>query len=606
MTTRTPYPIEGYSRPASISPLGLIVKVYGETGELLVDKDFNRVQAPAGLVNDLVHAFVKATGSDGRWRSKATVQNAASFTGRFATDIARGNPKITSMREFSAEMWWQWRIQKTERTRWPGQVNMARCLLYEVDSLPDTTRRALAARTKKPKNRLYQAYSIAEYRRIYAAAWRNVRHAKQRLYKNHSILQQYHKGQEPNDNPRLLIRKKQWSKGQVLDYMMVTGCFPDNSVPEHRNMEFKKLFGITEHGAITQAIFASTNEIFSLLILFACERGFNLSVMNGLTADPFFADIGKPVQVITVHALDKPRRGPAGRYSSVSLAGKAARIWKFAHEITQPARDYFTAISQPTDALLLGRVLSRSSVDGLFKRDWTECRGIAKSWQKKAGIFADDGTPIVIDFRRLRLTEQVINQQANQNSEAVSESIYRRPDPYTQEMARETILHGQLDAVFDASALVTIRSLQPDEIALAMNDPSLLADKLGVSVARTKQLLKGNLDTATVACIDFMDSPFVSKGSPCTATFLKCFSCKNAVATPGHLPRLVTLLNALDEIASAVSESVWLSDYKDVRAQLSILLTQYATEPELQDARSKARADDVKAIKALLKRKFDV
>lgn len=605
MTTSAAYPAKGYSRPPAISPSGMTVTVFGESGEFFGDFSFENVDAPQRLVSDLVKAFAKATSSDGRWRSKSSVKIAAAQLRYFAADIAQNNPDIQVMNDFTPDMWWQWRTKVEKRTRWPGQVNLVRCLLYEVESLQDTTRRALAGRAKKPKNRLYQAYSYAEYRRIYAAAWRIVRQARRRISANVTVLQQFREGREPKDALSLTIRRSEWTRGRLLDHMITKGTFSDYQVTGQRMSEIRSLLGVIEGGSVIQAIFATTTEVFSILVLLVCERGFNLSVMNELMADPSVSDYGSTRPKITVQALDKPRRGSAARFFSASFAGKAARIWNVAHEITQPAREHMATKGQPIDKLLLGRVTEGQVLHSLFKSDWSQCRSTARTWQRGTKLLMDDGTPLVIDFRRLRLTEQVINKRSNQNSEHVSETVYRAPDPQTKYLARDIILQGQANALADASAVISVRAIKSREIELSKTDPSSFAKQLGISTARLKQLLKGALDTATMSCVNIKSSPFAAKGSPCAASFLMCFSCQNAIATPRHLPRLVTLIDALDEISSAVSEAVWRSDYMEVRAQISNLLAQYATEAELLEARTHVKQEDIDMMQALLSRRFD-
>ncbi len=546
MTKSATYPADGYSRPPAISPSGMTVTVFGEAGEFFGDFSFENVDAPQSLVTDLVRAFAKATSSDGRWRSKFSVKVAAKQLRYFATDIAQNNPEILAMRDFTPDMWWQWRTKVENRTRWPGQVNLVRCLLYDVESLQGTTRRALAARTRKPKNRLYQAYSYAEYRRIYAAAWRVVRQAKRRIAANVAVLQQFREGKEPKDTVSLTIRRSKWSRGRLLDHMITKGTFSDFSVTGKKMSEIRSLLGVIDGGSVIQAIFATTAEVFSIVVLLVCERGFNLSVMNELTADPYVADSSNTRRTITVQALDKPRRGPTARFFSASFAGKAARIWNVAHEITQPAREHMAIKGQPVDKLLLGRVTEGHVLHSLFKSEWSQCWGTARTWQRHTNLLMDDGTPLVIDFRRLRLTEQVINKQSNQNSEHVSETVYRAPDPQTKDIARDIILQGQANALADASAVISVRTIKSRDIELSKINPSLFAKQLGISTARLKQLLKGALDTATMSCVDIRNSPFAAKGSPCVASFLMCFSCQNAIATPHHLPRLVALIDALD------------------------------------------------------------
>lgn len=603
MTTQAQFPGAGYSRPNVEAADSLTHTVYGESGELFGEFDFSDIEAPRQLISDLVTAFRSGTGSTGRWRSKSSVKEAASFVRRFAVDLASDNPELESLSALSAEIWWAWRTKIKARTRWPGQINMARCLLYEFQGLNPTTRKALSRREKKPKNRLFEAYSVKEYRRIYAAAWATVRSARWRIRANLADLDAYRQGQEPPDASTLPIKKEPWSRGRLLSYIAEHGRFPGGHMPHNRIDQFRELLRIENAGSAAQALYASTAEVFAGIVLLVCERGFNLTVLNELTATPHEAD-AEPGNT-TVHALDKPRRGPDARFFSSSFSGKAGRIWRAVAEITQPSRDFLESKGEPTDILLLGRVLEGSSGGKMFKSDWSQCRGTAETWQKMSGLTDDNGAPLTIDFRRLRLTEQVVNRRSNQNSDRVSEAIYRRPDEQTKKIARGVILQGQMDALADAKAVVAVRAVGQNEISQAQLDPKPLAKKLNVSVARVKQLLNGEMDTVVTACADITKSPFGENGEVCPASFLRCLECKNAVATPRHLPRLVLLHEAISALASAVSEAVWIADYKAIHEQLSSLLTNYSTPAERSEARSHATEADREAIRQLLDRRYD-
>lgn len=601
MANQAQFPKSNYSRPKAMSIDSLALNVIGEAGETLAELDFSNLNVPRLIVSELVTALERGTSSSGRWRTKASVEGAASMLRSFSKAIAIANPELKTMADFSPEMWWVWRSAVHRRTRWPGQVNLARCLLYEVDNLMPTTRRALAAREKKPKTRLYESYSVAEYRRIYAAAWAMVRAARQRIRSNLAILESYRNGQEPDDAPSLPIKGVQWTQGQLLDYIhrhgVLPGKIPGSSVPS-----FRKLLNTPSHGYMTQEVFASSVEVLAGIILLVCERGFNLSVLSGLTSQPHNADI--KLDNVTVHALDKPRRGPEARYFSSTFTGKAGRIWRVLQEITQPARDCLAFLGQPTDTLLIGRA-SGSVPSKIFKFDWEQHPGLTVVWQRLSGLKTDSGEPLVIDFRRIRLTDQVANKRANQNSDRVSESVYRQPDAQTHEVARGVILQGQLDAVSDARAVMTVRAITAEEQANARIDPEALAAGLNVSTSRVKQLLDGKFDTVVTACKDIKQSPFAEPGHVCPASFLSCFGCKNAIATPNHLPRIVLLHDAISEMSSVVSNAVWFADYKAVFDQLSLLLESYSTLPERIEARGKATANDKKMIRQLLDRRYD-
>jgi len=102
----------------------------------------------------------------------------------------------------------------------------------------------------------------------------------------------------------------------------------------------------------------------------------------------------------------------------------------------------------------------------------------------------------------------------------------------------------------------------------------------------------GTLDTATGACLDFTHSPFSPPGRPCTASFLDCLACRNAVATRRHLPRLAWLHRALDELRGTVDAAVWAQDWRTHFLRLAALLEDNTTKAERDAAvRSVSDAD---------------
>src|SRR6185437_9504486 len=107
-----------------------------------------------------------------------------------------------------------------------------------------------------------------------------------------------------------------------------------------------------------------------------------------------------------------------------------------------------------------------------------------------------------VSLRWLRRTVQVlIRREPAQNSEQTHESAYVLRDPATLPEAEQVTAQGLTDAVSHARATVKMRML---------------------------------LDTATGACLDFSNSPSGLPGL-CTASFLDCLACPNAVATRRHL-----------------------------------------------------------------------
>ena len=113
-----------------------------------------------------------------------------------------------------------------------------------------------------------------------------------------------------------------------------------------------------------------------------------------------------------------------------------------------------------------------------------------------------DGMEPQVSLRWLRRTVQVlIRREPAQNSEQTHESAYVLRDPATLPEVEQVTAQGLTDAVSHARATVKMRML---------------------------------LDTATGACLDFSNSPSGLPGL-CTASFLDCLACPNAVATRRHL-----------------------------------------------------------------------
>ena len=77
----------------------------------------------------------------------------------------------------------------------------------------------------------------------------------------------------------------------------------------------------------------------------------------------------------------------------------------------------------------------------------------------------------VSPLRRLRLSEQVLNQRARQNTDSVSEDVYRHRDSSAPRHRRRDDYRGQQDALDHAQATVSVRTLTAAEVAEARRDP---------------------------------------------------------------------------------------------------------------------------------------
>ncbi|WP_264032881.1 hypothetical protein [Mycolicibacterium gilvum] len=513
-------------------------------------------------------------------------------------------PEVHSIADFGPEVWWAWRAAKESQSRWPGQVNLMRTVLSESPRLPDTTRKAMRAKAVKPRKRLPEndSYSRDEFGRIRSAAKGEVRQALRRIRTNTERLHQYREVGDVGDGITFKVGGSRWSTGSLLEYLSRNGMLPSQYLANR--VVLKGCFDLAGVSNPAQALFPSIREIYCLMVLLVCERGFNLSVMDNLTVTSFRASDGAGEDSVYTVNTDKPRRGTK-RYSAEILAGEAGKLWENAVRLTEPCRTALAALGTPSEKLLIAHRHKNLTNEGPFRQEWLTA-GIGDHYMSDAGLLADDGTPLRVSLRRLRLSEQVLNQHARQNSESVSEDTYRSPDPATAEGAADTIIDGQDDAVAHARATIAIRSLSAAEVIAARRDPETAATQLGIPVPTLKLLLAGDLDTATTACTDFLNSPFAATaGEPCPASFFACFTCTNAVITPAHLPRLVTLLDALDNVATLVAPARWETNYRDHYVRLRAILDQNATNAEIGDARRHVTDADREVVTALIGRNLD-
>lgn len=596
-STSAALPPAKYARPSLVDGAVRQVNFVDPDGRSKVF-DFTDIPAAPTLLDDLVRAFASGVAPGGRWQSVATAEAVAGTVKHLARYLTEFHPNVVSLADLNAEVWWAWRSEKEQNTRWPGQVTMMRALLSEATALPQSTRRAMRAKAVKPRKRLptNDAYTQEEFADIRTAANQRVNQALRRIKANTEVMQRYLDGDEPADAHSFRVQGTRWTVGSLLAHLSRTGMMPSQYLAWAVSQ--KSCFDLRGVANPAQALFPSIDEVQCLMVLLVCERGFNLSVMNSLTVDSFRASDPATEEPVHTVGVDKPRRG-SRRYSNEILAGEAGKLWERAFTLTQPCREALASLGRPTDKLLVAHRHKNLKSDGPFRTEWmSACLGTSSAGRAATGP--------TWTFRRLRLTEQVLNQTARQNTETQSEDIYRRPDPLTAEAASATITAGLNDAVAHAHASIHVRAMNSSEVEQARQNPEAVAAALNVPVHTLKLLLAGHLDTPTAACTDFFGSPFADEaGQPCPASFFACFACGNAVVTPRHLPRLVVLLDALDDIATVVTPSRWDRDFAEHYARLRTVLTTNATTAEIIQARGVARDEDREMVCQLLNRRLD-
>lgn len=580
-------PAAGYRRPDRLDPAGLVVSVIGTDGQEAGPFDFSQAPPHGQVRQQLISAFIAATGPDGRWRSTATMGTAHRTTMAFLRSLDRLGISVTTLADFGPEHWWTWRADREARNRWPGQVNIMRVLLKEAPDVGTLTRRAISQRTHKPRKRLYDSYSVAEFEAIRRRSGELARACEARISANVAALERHRDGQ-PDDGSLVPYDGSDLSRGALLERLVRDGRLRFGRGAHEAARQAAVVLGTGDLHP-THALYPTRVELLSVMAALVCDRGYNLSTLESMVVPDTASGPGG--EEVLVSHLDKPRRGHR-RYFTNSFSGPHARTLRTALTITAPARECLAHLGYPTDRLLIAGT-SCGVTDHpttLFVTDRFTSGGAVRRWDKVADLRSDDDELLHLHLGRLRLSEQVINRKSSQNSAAVSEDVYRRPDALTARLHQDVILDGQAEAVEHARDTVQLRYAP--------------VQNLGLPTETARAVRSGQLDTAASACLDFTHSPFTPAGQPCSASFLMCLACPNAVATPAHLPRLVLLREAFDNLAS-VDPARFDARYRAHRDRLRHLLESSTTLADRDTARDGATDADREVIERLLRRDLD-
>ncbi|MCA2337894.1 hypothetical protein JF776_20820, partial [Mycobacterium avium] len=296
------------------------------------------------------------------------------------------------------------------------------------------------------------------------------------------------------------------------------------------------------------------------------------------------AEVGGPaIYTVTLH---KPRRGTAGQYMTNNLVDTGRRspggVLTQILGLTAPVRAAASAAGHDSARLMV--YAGRPHPGGVDFFSGVDSRiGVVMRFADKSGLTDDTGAPLHVSLRRLRRTVQVLYRAPRQNSDTTHESTYVLGDRHARDDAHNIVADGLTEAIANAQAQLQARWIADHDQAPQHAD-----------------------DTAVCSCTDYHASPYSEPGAACSASFLLCFACPNAVAERRHLPRLVTLLDALERIRSAVDHDAWQIDWMPHWARLSTLLQDNTTTAERDHARRKATEHDRELVAALLERRLDV
>ncbi|MDT2006895.1 hypothetical protein FXW78_54630 [Rhodococcus opacus] len=590
---RAALPGAGYTRPSSLDPTGLIVTVFGESSGVEGTFDFTTLPGSIELRRAFAAALDRKSGPSGTWRSGETCRNGYWALRAFLEYLGTRDDAPSSTAEISPAIWAAWRLSLPNNHTARNRLALLRTVLPLVQGLPADTLTAIDRRIPQSPHPTEIAYSYDRFEQIRSQAAATFNTALVRIRGNREHLRRWYAGEYASGST-------DWVIGEALDAILRTGDVPrygGRADVLHRHAHVLGGRGADKTWA---RLFLTGPEAFALAVLLVASEGWNRSVLHRMHVpghDPAVGDDEFDIQLVEIH---KRRRPVRLRYTSNNLVDTGpdspGRLMRHAIEATELARQTLELLGRPTGQLLVSR--RTGTPDDPF------CLGIpgpsvVARWSIDAGLSTPKGTPLRVSLRRIRRTVQVlIRKQPAQNTEETHDSVYMLRDPASRAEAQQTIAQGLTDALDHAHTVVKMRIMLGDnanELIELSDDPDL-----------ARAIQRGDMDTATTACADFFDSPFTDEpGQPCTASFLWCLRCENAIVTRRHLPRLVYLHRGLNELRGTVDQAVWDQDWREHFHRLHLLLAEHTTTTEQAVALRAISDTDRTLIDRLLHRRLD-
>jgi hypothetical protein len=593
---RAVLPPAGYQKPSNLSADGLAVTLTGEDGTDHGIFDFREAPGPERLKLQMIAAFGAASATTGTLRRPKTCRSYAAVLKRFLAFAADRHHPVTCVEEITPGVWAQWLLSGGNKS---GQGGIRR-LLREADGLPEAARAAIEIRHTKPGPVTSVAsYTAADFKRIRSAAAKAVNEIELRIAGGVALLERWRAGE-------ITAGTGEWRLGSLLDQLSGTGDLPRyrcGKFTEQVRADLRPVPG--GFIGLLRMLYPTAVELGAVATLLICEEGWNLSVLEEMNIPDQRPDGGVGDVAIHRTELVKWRRPRSNRFASNNLLdlgpGSAGRAMRQVLAITSHARQAIAAEGIVTRRLLVARRFVRNGRNGLA---WAigAPEHCVEEWGKTLGLRSGDGPDLlVVSPRRLRRSHQTLYGGTRQNTQRIHEDVYLLRDEHVRAEAGGVIAQGLQDAADHAAAAVRMRMLPapaPGE------SPEGFAGRTGIPADRLQDLDAGRLDTATGACLDFEHGPFTPAG-PCSASFLLCFACDNAVAVPSHLPRIIYLHEAITGLRSAVGATVWNLDWAGHYARIGDLLDTHTSSAERDQLRGRLTDRDRRLLDDMLARRLD-
>lgn len=532
--------------------------------------DFSGTGLGSSLESFFVTVFDDVAGPLGTTRSIQAARMHAWGLRSLMHALARIRPVPTAPASFPRSAFLETRLQVG-----PRQYDRLRfALRRRADQFSPDVRELLHARgSKRPPDGQTSGLSASELDRVLDAARADVRAARDRIRPNLHELERWRRG--VINDPVLALRLR------LLDGIATTGDCPryDNGLQHTRML---REAGFKNGAGALSSVFLTAHDAVAFGILLVGLTGHNMSTLESMRTPLHHASDkpDSPDDAIVAKAL-KPRRGKSRAAMTISAFNtpdatasrgrtgdlrNAHNVFALLEALTAPARNVSGAdhlFSWVSHARAHGIVHS-TIVQGTKVRP--------QNWASGHGILADDGTPLELTFRRLRLTFVTARDRPVAHSRRTLRQTYQAKN--TRELHKYQLLVATVldEQVRVAQSTHHSAFLSEADLVRLSVDPASGAKVLGLPVRVAERLLTGNLDTVLTACVDNENGPH--NDGPCRASFLLCAGCPCAVAMPTHWPMLVATHRRLLQHRDAMTEIDWARRFGEATARLTQLIDQ--------------------------------
>lgn len=367
--------------------------------------------------------------------------------------------------------------------------------------------------------------------------------------------------------------------------------------------------------ALADKAFVMREDVIAMQVLLVALTGWNVEVIKDLPVEHRIID-GLAVEL----EVTKRRRGAGHWHRTVAWEiGPAGRelhtpggLYLLLHRLMAPGRAlmdnqaFWAVWHAGRSGLGMGvRNPFEHRLSGNFKTsDWEALQHLLADSPSDPTDVERKPTPLRLNFNRLKTTVDVqrtrrmgghLPSAARTNTIPVLFSNYLAGDQSTAEWARglvaDTLLEVEQTAwenhrrALNASGRNTLRVVA----STAHDDHASTAPSADPPVDDTNSRTAGSYapgadETAWTTCLDHEHHPIT--GHRCTSSFLDCFNCSNCLIADTHLPRLLALLDALDQRRGAMADADWWRRYGPTWTAIRYEVLPKFTEPALAQART--------------------